>query len=326
MSQKVGDPKKTSFLDKTREVLLDPGFLFTLGNAFLLPSPLTIGASFLIFSMVSLGQTAEPKNKKSLLSKLKKLSSVPNLGLMIAGAALIPIAISSFMAVPWATVSGAALLTNTAFLSGVASSFFVAFDFMKPMEGRGIIKPFRNTSLLKRSANVLLKPETYSAIGMMAVSSMAGPVGFLMWPVIGVSTALTVVNSQKEIYSNTGAPKLWMAGACAMNAVAAFITNPAIAIANISYTAAYTSLEAMEPNNILQAMAQKIKTAFSSSQQKISVPLQEKSLSPEFQSAPILRGTPKQASIKGRFAQRVRPAISHRTSAKRSVPKKPKVT
>ena len=322
MSQKVGDPKKTSFLDKTRKVLLDPGFLFTLGNAFLLPSPLTIGASFLIFSMVSLGQTAEPKNKKSLLSKLKKLSSTPNLGLMIAGAALIPIAISSFMAVPWATVSGAALLTNTAFLSGIASSFFVAFDFMKPMEGRGIIKPFRNTSLLKRSANVLLKSETYSAIGMMAVSSMAGPVGFLMWPVIGVSSALTVMNSQKEAYSNMGAPKLWMAGACAMNAVAAFIANPAIAIANISYTAAYTSLEVMEPNNI----AQKIKTAFSSSQQKTSVPLQEKSLSPEFQPAPILRGTPKQTSIKGRFAQRVRPAISHHTPAKQSVPKKPKVT
>lgn len=303
---------KSGFLKKTLNILKDPGFLFTLGNAFLLPSPFTIGATALIASMLSVNNLPETKSQNKAMRALRKVCATPHLGLLIAGAALVPIAAASFLAVPWAGATAVSLLSSTAFLSGAASSCFVAFDLMKPMEDRKLLKPFKSDNPIKRVANVFLKPETYSALGMMAVSSMAGPVGFFMWPIIGVSTAITVVNSQKESYSNAGRPKLWMAGACGLNSIAATVTlNPFAALANLSYANAYVSLETMEPDDFagkMRHIVKKTKALFKPSKKKSKATANQPApaIVPRIVSAPARK--PIVPSISDSFSEHNKPA------------------
>lgn len=239
--------------ESAKGLATDVGFYFTLGNAILLTNPYTVGAAIMIGAMKA-SEGFLPKEPDTIKNKWARLLvkgiKDPNVSLCIAGAALIPVAIASTLAIPFAA-GAAAIVTSPAFFQAAAATGFIAFDLMKPAENIGLLKPFKNKSW-GRVANIAIKPETWSTIGLMAVAVMTGPLGALLWPAIGAGGAMTIINSQKEKYSNAGSPKLWMAGACLTNAgIGAASGNIGPAIANIAFCWAYTRAETFEKESFL---------------------------------------------------------------------------
>ncbi len=234
---------------KIGKIVFDPGFLFTVGNAFLITTPFTIGAAVVIGGLLSLNYIIPSQLNSLFMKRFKSVISSPHAGLFIAGLALVPAAIESFLSVSWEGVTPRSLLEDKAFLSGVASACFMTFNLMMPFLVEGIIKPFDNSGLLKRFANLFLKPENYTTIGFFAVAALAGPLGVYLWPVIAISGVFSVLNSQKSSYSNMGKPKMWIALACVLSAVLS--DNLSAMLANICYGTAYLCLEAREPKGFL---------------------------------------------------------------------------
>lgn len=190
----------------------------------------------------------------------------PDTSLIVAGIALAPVAVLAFQTVPTGLGMGA-LLSNSAFLGGMTASLFSVFDISKALQNKGKL-PRMTHKGIGRVINTAADPENIATVGLMFTAAMAGPVGWLLAPVIGMGGVVATINAQKTDYSNKGRPKLWFAAACALSATASLATGQVQAmgavIANYVFAASYVRLETYESDDFLGSMKRSLKKIISS--------------------------------------------------------------
>ncbi len=277
--RKTADQKTSMIRDFIANTFLDVGFMFALGNAILIPGPVTLYAAMMIYGMKVAGHVGtktlpeERKLTSGFARGVRKIAQILNdsdTSLLVAGVALAPVAFLAFQAVP-AGLSIAGLLSNSAFLGGVTASLFSVFDISKALQNKGKLPRMKHKNI-GRVINTVTDPENIATVGLMFTAAMAGPVGWLLAPVIGMGGVISTINAQKPQYSNSGRPKLWFAAACTLSASAALASGQVQAlgavIANYVFAASYIRLETYEPDDFIGSVQRRLKKIIPSRDKK----------------------------------------------------------